>query len=231
MFRGIRAVAERVFRRAPRVVESRARSLAPRRIAYGVAAGIAAMAACKEYKPPVVTTDVPVSAVDGGLEDATVREAVGEFVAAPVTRIFRAGVLDTALKFNRATEISFALPEELRDLFGQVRFFGIIGPRVDAQNRSPFSVTDFKEENGTVSASIKPLRGAESNTWHLVLELGEGEEAKYAWYEIVVEGRTSPADAGTRDARRRDDAGAAPRDVAAPPRDVATGDARIRIRP
>ncbi|MBI5699373.1 hypothetical protein HZC35_03560 [Candidatus Saganbacteria bacterium] len=195
------------------------------------------MAACKTYTPPDVISDVPASVADAGSSDAAVTAAVRELTHAPVTSIFKAGVNSTPLKVNQSTEISFALPQELKDLFGKVKSFGIIGTRMDQNNRSPFSIDGFKEEDGTVSASIKPLRGAFSsaedagNTWHLVVGLGEGEEAKYAWYEFVVAGRTTSDDAGTRDVRRREDAGTTERDIPRPPREVTTREAGVRIRP
>jgi len=174
------------------------------------------------------------SVVDAGIADVTAEAEISTAVAAPVTRIYGAGALAEALRLNRATDISFTLPGELRDLFGQVKFFGIIGPRMDRNNRSPFSVAGFAEQDGTVTASITALRGAFSseegaiNTWHLVLELGEGEQAKYCWYELIVQGGGN--DNSRRDGgHRRDDAGATQPDVPAPPRDVTTREARGRM--
>jgi len=179
---------------------------------------------------PAADTANP-SVVDAGIADISAEAEISAAVAAPVTSIFRAGILETPLTINQAAQISFNLPEELKALFGQVKLFGVIGPRVDERDRSPFKVADFGEEQGLVSATITPLRGAEDSSWHLVLELGEGAEAKYVWYEFVVGGRTQPADAGTRrdGSRRRDDAGTTRPDAQSQPRDIARGETRPRI--
>jgi len=214
---------------------------APSRLATGLltlGAGILTVLGCKTYEPPQAVSDVPVSVVDAGIADVTAEAEISAAVAAPVTRIYGAGVLAEALRVSQATEVSFPLPQELKDLFGQVKFFGIIGPRMDRNNRSPFSVAGFAEQDGTVTASITALRGAFSseegaiNDWHLVLELGEGEAAKYCWYGLTVQGgsnNNNRRDAGPRrDTSDRRDAGTtSPADATI--RDIARGETRPRI--
>lgn len=193
------------------------------------------LAGCPEkVNPPSVTDvpDVPVPtasdlAVDAGVPDIGVEAEIMNLTTSPSSRVFYLGARAEALRLNQTAQLSINLPTGLKDLFGKVNFWGILGPRVDRRGRLPFELSDFRvnPETGVVSAGIKPLAGAHSreegaiNIWHLVLELGEGEEANYCWYQLSIAGPSGGT--GRRDAgHRREDAGTQPVDVPPPPQDT-----------
>jgi len=243
---GLRRGAE--VRRSP--VERR---VAPHRTGFRVALSLLAAAAggCGEKNqapaahdlthPTVDVTlpDVPFAAVDAGIADIGVEAEIAAVTGAPPGRIFYLGTRAEALQIGQIARISFTLPQELKELFGKVSFWGILGPRVDSEGRSPFEIIDFMIDpnNGAVSVGVKPLPGAYldggTSLWHLVAEVGEGEGLSYCAYGLPIaeEVREVP-DAGRqrRDAgRQRDDAGTEPADVLPPPRDIARGETRPRI--
>lgn len=233
------------------------RRIQPPRVGIRIALSLTATAlgGCAEkFTPPAPDTpirtvdaglpDVPVSVVDAGMADIEVEAELAAATGAPPGRIFHLGNHAEALRVNQIIQISFTLPSELKALFDKVKFWGIIGPRVDGEGRSPFELVDFvlDRETGVVKAGVKPLPGAflenEPNLWKFIAEVGEGAETNYCAYGLPVadEVREIP-DAGAdvrrpRDARRTDDAGTQPLDVPPPPPDIsATGEARVRIRP
>jgi len=243
---GLRCGAE--VRRNP--VERR---VAPRRVgvrsalclvaaAFGGCAEKSQAPAAHDLTHPTVDVtlpDVPVSAVDAGIADIGVEAQIMDLTGAPPAKIFHLGTHTGPLRINQITQISFTLPSKLKDLFDKVEFWGILGPRVDSEGRSPFEIVDFMIDpnTGAVSVGVKPLPGAylEGGTslWHLVAEVGEGEGLSYCAYGLPIaeEVREVP-DAGRqrRDAgRRRDDAGIEPADIPPPPRDIARGETRPRI--
>ncbi|MBI5699372.1 hypothetical protein HZC35_03555 [Candidatus Saganbacteria bacterium] len=208
-----------------------------------------ALGGCAEKAPPVPDAlirmvdaglpDVPVSMVDAGMAD--IEAEIAAATGAPPGKIFDLGNHAEALRVNQIMQISFTLPSELKALFDKVKFWGIIGPRVDSEGRSPFELMDFilDRETGVLKAGVKPLPGAfvenEPNLWKFIAEVGEGAETNYCAYGLPVadEGREIP-DAGTRrdTGRRREDAGTRTPDVSPPLPDIsATAEARVRIRP
>jgi len=216
-------------------------------------AALALLGCTEKYNPPTAPDvpvrvidaglpDVPTSVVDVGITEVGVEAQIADATGAPPGRIFNVGTYAGALRINQTVQISFNLPVELKELFGKVSYWGILGPRVDSEGRTPFELINFviDPKTGAVTAGVKPLPGAysegERNLWHLVAEVGEGEEISYCAYGLPIADEVSERpDAGHRreDAgHRRDDAGQPPPEDAGAPRDVVeTGEARIRIRP